>query len=125
MTKKTEYLKKYRAENKGKTKRVSVTLSPDEFKQLEQMAKVEKTKPTALLKKLAFSSMNKKADFPLDISVDLGELVNILRGVANNINQMAKHSNTIKRVTDESRLFTMLKAIEDENRKFLESKMKP
>lgn len=104
---------------------MSVTLSPDEFKQLEQMAKVEKTKPTALLKKLAFSSMNKKADFPLDVSVDLGELVNILRGVANNINQMAKHSNTIKRVTDESRLFTMLKAIEDENRKFLESKMKP
>ncbi|HHH14307.1 MAG TPA: MobC family plasmid mobilization relaxosome protein [candidate division WWE3 bacterium] len=124
MTKKSEYLKKYREENKRKTKRVSVTLSLDEFKQLEQMAKVEKIKPTTLLKKLAFSSMNKKADFPLDVSADFGDLVHILRGVANNINQMAKHSNTIKRVADESRLFTLLKSIEDENRKFLESKMK-
>ena len=88
------------------------------------MAKVEKIKPTTLLKKLAFSSMNKKADFPLDVSADFGDLVHILRGVANNINQMAKHSNTIKRVADESRLFTLLKSIEDENRKFLESKMK-
>ena len=124
MTKKSEYLKKYREENKRKTKRVSVTLSLDEFKQLEQMAKVEKIKPTTLLKKLAFSSMNKKADFPLDVSADFGDLVHILRGVANNINQMAKHSNTIKRVADESRLFALLKSIEDENRKFLESKMK-
>lgn len=124
MTKKSEYLKKYREENKRKTKRVSVTLSLDEFKQLEQMAKVEKIKPTTLLKKLAFSSMNKKADFPLDVSADFGDLVHILRGVANNINQMAKHSNTIKRVADESRLFSLLKSIEDENRKFLESKMK-
>jgi len=124
MTKKSEYLKKYREENKGKFKRVNVTLSLDEFKQLEKMAKVEKIKPTTLLKKLAFSNMNKKAEFPLDVSADFGDLVHILRGVANNINQMAKHSNTIKRVADESRLFTMLKAIEDENRKFLENKMK-
>jgi len=123
MTKKSEYLKKYREENKGKNKRVNVTLSLDEFKQLEKMAKAEKIKPTALLKKLAFSSIDKKLDFPLDVSVDFGDLVHILRGVANNINQMAKHSNTIKRVADESRLFSLLKAIEDENRKFLENKM--
>ena len=124
MSKKSEYLKKYREENKGKTKRISVTLSPDEFKQLEKMANTEKIKPTPLLKKLAFSSLEKKADFPLDVSADFGDLVHILRGVANNINQMAKHSNTIKRVADESRLFTLLKTIEDENKKFLEDKMK-
>lgn len=123
MSKKTDYLRKYRAKNKGKTKRVSVTLSLDEFQKLEAMAKVEKTKPTALLKKLAFSSLEKKADFPLDVSVDFGELVHILRGVANNINQMAKHSNTIKRVADESRLFSMLQLIEEENKKFLSGKM--
>lgn len=123
MTKKSEYLKKYREENKGKNKRVNVTLSLAEFNKLEKMAKVEKIKPTTLLKNLAFSNIDKKLSFPLDVSVDFADLVHILRGVANNINQMAKHSNTIKRVADESRLFTLLKAIEDENKKFLESKM--
>ena len=124
MSNKKEYLKKYREKNKGKTKRVSVTLSLSEFKELEKMAKVEKTKPTTLLKKLAFSNINKKVDFPLDVSADFSDLVHILRGVANNINQMARHSNIIKRVADESRLFAMLKEIEDKNRKFLEGKMK-
>lgn len=119
MSKKSEYLKQYRADTHGKTKRVSVSLSLAEFKTLKKMADVEKKKPTALLKELAFSSLDHRANYPLDVSADLGDLVHILRGVGNNINQIARHANTFKKVVDENDVLLKLHIMEEEIKNFL------
>lgn len=122
MTDKSEYLKEYRKENKGNTKRVSITLDIPEYEKLCRMAKAEGKKPTALIKELAFLGLEGRANYPLDVSSDLGDLVHVLRGVGNNINQIARHSNTFKKVADDNEALLNLKKMEDEVKEFLKSK---
>lgn len=122
MSDRSKYLKNYRCENKDKIKRVNLTLTVEEHKRLCRMAKAESKKPTGFLKELAFVSLEDRANYPLDVSSDLGELVLILRGIGNNINQIARHSNTFKKVLDENEVLLNIKNMEDEIKKFLKNK---
>ena len=53
-----------------------------------------------MLKNLAFEHLDNQNKYPFEVQKSLKELVHILRGVGNNINQIARYTNTAKRVWD-------------------------
>ena len=54
------------------------------------------------LKRTAFASLESRPELPAEIAAQLADLDRVLRTVANNVNQMARHSNRIGRVLDEN-----------------------
>jgi hypothetical protein len=49
----------------------------------------------------------------------LDEFVYLIRNIANNINQIAHHSNSVKTVVDDGRVFEHLKSMEDQVKNFI------
>jgi len=46
------------------------------------------------------------------VEAELKELRFLISNIANNVNQMARHSNTVKQVTDENEVFRTLHELE-------------
>ena len=59
------------------------------------------------------------------IEAELKELRFQISGIANNVNQMARHSNTVKQVTDENAVFQKLHELEQLVTDFTNSRLKP
>jgi hypothetical protein len=114
-----DYMKKYRKTHKEKGKRVSVTLTHQEYLQLKKSAKEQKQTPTKRLKELAFYSLNEKESIPIDTQESFSQFVHILRGIGNNINQMARYSNTFKKIQDEGKVLHHLQLLEEKIKTFI------
>ena len=119
-----DYMKKYRETHKEKGKRVSVTLTHQEYLQLKKSAKKEKQTPTKRLKELAFNSLNEKENIPINVQESFSQFVHILRGVGNNINQMARHSHTFKKIQDEGKVLDHLQLLEEKIKTFISTNRK-
>ena len=117
-----EYMKKYRQEHKNPSKRVNVSLSKSEYFRLKKSAKEQKISPTKQLKNLAFIALDEQENYPVEIEKSLKELVHVLRGVGNNINQIARYSNTVKKAWNEDKALQHLIFLEQEIQKFLNQK---
>ena len=117
-----DYMKAYREEGRYTPKRVNITLSSAEYSTLKQRAKKEEKTVTRLVKELALVSLYERDNFPEDVSHRLNELAIILRGVATNINQMARHSNQLKQFSEQEALILKLRLLEDQVHDFLISK---
>ena len=111
-----DYIKSYRQEYKTRTKRVSITLSNAEYDALEYVAKAEGKKVTALVKEYAFASLSGGLAMPTHLQEELQQLSLLVRNIANNVNQIARHSNRVGDLIadDEQSLLTYLKSLEDE-----------
>lgn len=118
---KREYMKDYRKCNPQTAKRVSVTLTKIEYEQLKKLADTHKITPTRQLKKLAFSGLKNQENYPQKVEKSLAELVHILRGVGNNINQLAHHSNTFESIVDNNKILQHLFHLENEVKDFLKN----
>jgi hypothetical protein len=118
------YNKEYQAEYKDRAKRVSVTLTNAEYSDLAKRAKAEGIKPTALLKNMAIAYHQQAPIMPEMIRDELQELRFLIRNVANNINQIAHHSNTIKRLADENGLLLEIQKMETTINDFITQRMK-
>lgn len=116
------YMRQYREQNQATTKRVSVTLTRDEYTQLKKNAQAHKTTPTKHLKDLAFASLDQQTHYPAETQASLKELVHILRGVGNNINQIARYSNTVKKAWNEDKALQHLIELEQHIQNFLKEK---
>ena len=113
-----EKRKKYLKEYQEKTKRVSITLSFSEFQLLEKESKKAGMKPTTFLKQNFLNSLENKKNISLDDKESLKEFVHVIRGIGNNINQMAKHSNIFYTVLNKKKVFKNLEELEKEVIKF-------
>jgi len=122
--KRREYMKKYRQKNKDITKRVNVTLTNKEYSELKKSAEKFGITPTKMLKNLAFEHLDNQNKYPFEVQKSLKELVHILRGVGNNINQIARYTNTAKRVWDEEKALKHLVFLEEQVQAFLNKKSK-
>ena len=111
-----DYIKSYRQEYKTRTKRVSITLSNAEYDALEYVAKAEGKKVTALVKEYAFASLSDGLAMPTHLQEELKQLSLLVRNIANNVNQIARHSNRVGDLIadDEQSLLTHLKSLENE-----------
>ena len=100
-------------------RRVSATLSPDEFKQLQVSAAGFKERVTTHLKRCALAHLDSRYLVPPDIEERLGDLVAILRGIGNNLNQLARHSNEMRYFLDTKEVQLQLRRLEEETRRFV------
>lgn len=122
--KRKRYNQQYRAEYTQRTHRVSLTFSSVEYAEIEKRAKAEVVKPTTLVKNMAIAYHQQAPIMPEPILAELQELRFLLRNVANNINQIAHHSNTIRRLADENGLLLELQKMETIINDFVAQKLK-
>ncbi len=108
-----DYFKQYRLKNKHKKRRVGLTLTHDEYRAFVRASKGQKISP--FIKACALSSLNKQALIPDDIKEELATLRFAIRNIANNVNQIAHHSNLVRGITtqDEHNLLAHIKQLED------------
>ena len=110
-----EYLRAYRQKYRDHAKRVNLTFELSEHRLLSRAAKAEGIPLAALVKRLALQALpGAGADAPAALAEELAELDRVIRTIANNVNQMARHSNRIAHVLDEQEVFLHTAALQDE-----------
>lgn len=112
-----EYWSKYKAKNRRSQPRISLTDA--EYKTFSKLAKAEGISVSKLIKNMALAYQQESFLLPQSEIDKLNEFVYLIRNIANNINQMAHHSNSIKAVVDDGRVFDHLKKMEDEVKAFV------
>jgi Bacterial mobilisation protein (MobC) len=115
------YLQSYQAN----THRVAITLTASEFAELEKRAKAEGVKPTTLVKNMALAYHQSQQIPQEPILKELQELRFLLRNAANNINQIAHHSNTVGRLVDENGFLDEVRKMETTINEFVALRLNP
>lgn len=117
------YYKQYRKENKTRTKRVSLTLTKAEYAAFVRASKGRKITP--FVKACALSSLKQQALIPDDIQEELQTLRFAVLNIANNINQIAHHSNLVRNMaaSDEHNLLSHIKQLDDLVKTYTEGRL--
>jgi len=89
------YQRDYRQQYKDQAKRVNLTFSLPEYRSIARGAKTSGLPVAAYVKRLALSAHDRRAETPEELAEQLAELERVIRTIANNVNQMARHSNRI------------------------------
>lgn len=109
----SEKRKRYLDEYIDKRKRVNISLSADEFSKISYLADLNNTKPTSFIAQLVQHHLNKSPFISSQLQDEIKDMKFLLRNIANNINQIAHRSNTLKVMVDERDLLMELKKLED------------
>lgn len=102
----SDYQRKYRAQYQRQTQRVNLTLSKSEYRAFVRAAKRHNghskipLKPTTYIKQLALAALHQEASVPPEMVEELKTLRFAIHNIANNVNQIAHHANTIKQLTE-------------------------
>jgi hypothetical protein len=102
-------------------RRVSVTLSPAELERFEVSAACHQTRVTSHLKACALAHLDAKYLVPPDLAERLDELLAVMRGIGNNLNQLARYSNEMRYFLDTEEVRLNLKRMDEEVRRFVTS----
>lgn len=113
------YMRAYRTAYKERVRRVTLTLSPDEFSVVKRLAAAERLAVSAYLKKSAFAHGASVKPVHPDLLDRLDELVRQIRGIATNVNQMARHSNRLRAGVEDAEVMLKLRFLEQRIREFL------
>jgi len=93
-----EYMRKYRKANPPKGRRITLTLSDSEYSKLKSKAK-NHGMPLATYMKVAVHSYHElNLIYPRGIEEKLSSLIGQIRRIGTNINQMARHVNSVQSV---------------------------
>lgn len=109
----TEYHKEYRKTYDKEKRRINVTVSHAEYKALKKLADKEETKVSTLVKDMSIAYMQKETFVPVEINEELIAVKVLIRNIANNINQIAHHSNIVKGIVNENDLMKELQKMEN------------
>ena len=109
----SEKRKRYLDDYVDQRKRINISLSADEFLKVSYLADLNKSKPTSFITQLVQHHLNKSPFISSQLQDEIKEMKFLLRNVANNINQIAHRSNTLKVMVDERDLLMELKKLED------------
>lgn len=121
--KRRNYQRQYRQDYKQKTQRVNLTLSKDEYRAFSRAA--GNTRLTAYVKELALAGLHQQAAIPESLQAELNTLRFAIRNIANNVNQMAHYSHTVRSMTlaEENNLFQHLKQLDEAVQAFTEQRI--
>ena len=108
-----EYHKAYKRQYYKLNKSLSVTVSMDDYEALKARADELGCKPIPLLRDMALSVLYDEAFMPELVESELKELRFLILNIANNVNQMAHHSNTSRSMIDEKGLLRELRKLEE------------
>lgn len=124
MNNRKEYYKKYNQEKRKNLKDVHIYLTKEQYSYFEKVAEKEDLTVTSLIKAMALVQAEKTYYLPKEIQEKLNEFVFLIRNIANNVNQIARHSNTLKELTDEHGLLNWLKKLETEVKEYVKKETK-
>lgn len=110
------YQRDYRQKYKDQAKRVNLTFSLPEYRSVARGAKQSGLPVAAYVKRLALAAHEGRRETPEEIAEQLAELERVIRTIANNVNQMARHSNRIAHVLDEQEVFLHIAQLQGELR---------
>ncbi len=74
---------------------------------------------TSHLKRRAFAHLDARSLIPPDVGRRLDRLLAVVRGIGNNLNQLARHSNEMRAFLDTEQVRLHLKRMEDEVCRFV------
>lgn len=112
----SDYQRDYRQQYKDHAKRVNLTFSLPEHRSVSRGAKNAGLPVAAYVKRMALAAHDGRVETPEDIADQLADLERVIRTIANNVNQMARHSNRIAHVLDEQEVFLHIAALQQELR---------
>lgn len=119
-TDRTEYMKAFRQrQTESGVRRVNVTLTEPEFLQMSESARAHGDRITTHLKNRAFAHLADRYVLPADLSERMDSLLAILRGIGNNLNQLARHSNEMRYFLDTNDVIAHLARLDKEVRQFV------
>jgi len=116
----SEKRKQYLDDYVDQRKRINISLSANEFSKISYLADLNNTKPTSFITQLVQHHLNKSPFISSQLQGEIKEIKFLLRNVANNINQIAHRSNTLKVMVYERDLLMELKKLEDGIATFIE-----
>lgn len=102
-------------------RRVNVTLSPTELARLEASAAQSRSRVTTHLKACALAYLDGKYLVPPDLADRLDDLLRVIRGIGNNLNQLARHSNEMRYFLDTEEVRLNLRRMDEEIKRFVAS----
>ena len=117
------YLKAFRADYKGRHKRVNLTLAPAEFELLERLADRDGKAVTTLVHDQLMANLSGLPYVPERVATELSELKFLLANIANNINQMARYSHTVRAFTSEGQLLGEIERLQGVIEAFTRNKL--
>ena len=120
----SEYQREYDKQKAKTHKRVSVFMPNSQHVDLSEFAAKQKMSLPALLRVCADLQMRSAKLRGRAVEEELKELKFLLSNIANNVNQMARHSNRVRQVADEDGLFLMLQEAEKTIENFVEVRLK-
>jgi len=107
-----DYDADYQRQYSKRVKRVNLTLSLDEYAELDALAFSLDIPPAQLAKRLTFAMLRGEKLVDDATRSELQHFSTLLRNISSNVNQIAKHSNRTKQVLDDANLFEHLKKLE-------------
>lgn len=117
MMDRSEYQKQYRQEYKDHAKRVNLTFTLPEYRSIARAASTSGLAVAAFVKRLALQTHHEDSlRTPDELAEQLAELDRVIRTIANNVNQMARHSHRIAHVLDEHEVFLHIQSLQAELR---------
>lgn len=108
----SEYQRNYQQDYKKRVRVLKVTLANADYSRLAKLADHEGKKPTTLARKFILSGINGDTFIPSQVEAELRTMRFLMRNIANNLNQIAHHSNTVRFVADEKAVFSGLRDLE-------------
>ncbi len=118
-TKRSDYQRDYQKAYQTRTKRVNLVFSASEYRSVKTAAEVSSEALATYVKRRALEAHNGQLDctVPEELLEQLADLDRVIRTIANNVNQMARHSNQVRHVLDETQPFLYIQSLETELKK--------
>jgi hypothetical protein len=117
--KRSDYQRDYQKEYQARTKRVNLVLSAPEYRSVKKAAAHSGEALATYMKRRALEAHQGQLDaaVPEELLEQLADLDRAVRNIANNVNQMARHSNQVRHVLDETQPFLYIQSLEAELKK--------
>lgn len=109
-----QYQRDYRQQYRDHAKRVNLTFSLAEYRGVARSARDAGLPVAAYVKRLALAAHEGHSALPEELAEQLADLERVIRTIANNVNQMARHSNRIAHVLDEQEVFLHIASLQSE-----------
>lgn len=114
--KRRDYQRDYQKEYQARTKRVNLVLSVSEHRSMKRAADASGEALASYVKRRALEAHDDQvnAAVPEELLEKLADLDRVIRSIANNVNQMARHSNQVRQVLDDTQPFLYIQSLEAE-----------
>ena len=119
-----QYQREYRQRTKRQYKDVSVRLPVADYRELKSYGQANGMRLATVLREGALAQIRGANLRSSDVEEELKELRFLLSTIANNVNQMAHHSNVVRHVVDEGGALAKLKELEVLMMRFVDDKLK-